>query len=73
MLISVKVMNGAEYSVEVNPEQTVLTLKTFIRDTYNIPVNQQRLLLKGKPLSGKFGSFAISFLFFPFSTHIPIK
>ena len=33
-------------------DQNILAIKTLLAEKLNVPVNQQRLLLKGKPLLG---------------------
>jgi len=53
MFIHIKVLNNpalAEVQLEVSPYDTIQQIKSRLSDQLNIPVNQQKLVLKGKPL-----------------------
>lgn len=77
MLLIVKIINGAEHSLEVlhhlkfyqhlklnlnknkptnkpkvSPDLSVQDLKSLLSNRLSIPINQQRLMHKGKALSG---------------------
>ncbi|CAF0819928.1 unnamed protein product [Rotaria sordida] len=53
MLIHIKVLNNpalAEIQLEVSPLDTIQQIKSRLSDQLNIPISQQKLVLKGKPL-----------------------
>jgi len=53
MLIHIKVLNNpalAEVQLEVSPNDTIQGIKSRLSDQLNIPIDQQKLVLKGKPL-----------------------
>ncbi|CAF4393751.1 unnamed protein product, partial [Rotaria sp. Silwood2] len=53
MLIHIKVLNNpalAEVQLEVSPLDTIQEIKSRLSNQLNIPVSQQKLVLKGKPL-----------------------
>lgn len=51
MKITVKVFQGQETTLEVSGETSVKELKQYVSQTLKVPVNQQKLLFTGKPLS----------------------
>ncbi|XP_073977100.1 ubiquitin-like protein 4A [Rhodnius prolixus] len=51
MKITVKVFQGQETTLEVTDKTSVKELKQYVSQTLKVPVNQQKLLLTGKPLS----------------------
>ncbi|XP_014256973.1 ubiquitin-like protein 4A [Cimex lectularius] len=51
MKITVKVFQGQETTFEVNDRTSVKELKQHVSQALKVPVNQQKLLLTGKPLS----------------------
>lgn len=51
MQIIVKIINGSEHTLEVLPEQSILDLKELLFNQISIPVNQQRIMFKGKSLA----------------------
>ena len=48
--IIVKTIDSNVYSVNINPEKTILYLKEEISKTVKIPINSQRLIYQGKVL-----------------------
>ncbi|CAF0741723.1 unnamed protein product [Rotaria sp. Silwood1] len=53
MLIHIKVLNNpalAEIQLQVSPLDTIQEIKSRLSDQLNIPISQQKLVLKGKPL-----------------------
>jgi len=53
MLIHIKVLNRpalAEIKLEVSPLDTIQAIISRLSDQLNIPISQQKLVLKGKPL-----------------------
>jgi len=51
MKVIVKILQGQEATVEVTADTTVKELKSHVFNSLNVPVNQQKLLLTGKPLA----------------------
>ncbi|CAK9294538.1 unnamed protein product [Gordionus sp. m RMFG-2023] len=51
MIIYIKVLNGEECHVEVSPNESIGTIKNLLSDLLKIPVNNQKLVFKGKTLS----------------------
>ncbi|BET00313.1 UBQ [Nesidiocoris tenuis] len=51
MKITVKILQGQETTLEVTDQTSVRDLKQHVFQALKIPVNQQKLLLTGKPLS----------------------
>uniref|UniRef100_A0A0K8SYX8 Ubiquitin-like domain-containing protein n=1 Tax=Lygus hesperus TaxID=30085 RepID=A0A0K8SYX8_LYGHE len=51
MKITVKILQGQETTLEVSDQTSVKDLKQQVFQTLKVPVNQQKLLLTGKPLS----------------------
>uniref|UniRef100_A0A0A9Z5X8 Ubiquitin-like protein 4A n=1 Tax=Lygus hesperus TaxID=30085 RepID=A0A0A9Z5X8_LYGHE len=51
MKITVKILQGQETTLEVSDQTSVKDLKQHVFQTLKVPVNQQKLLLTGKPLS----------------------
>lgn len=47
--ITVKVSGGEAFTLEVEPEMTVLQLKERCSDKANAPADKQRLIFKGTP------------------------
>ena len=43
-------LNGQKLCLKVRPGDTVLSLKQKIRDSKNIPLERQRLIIRGKSL-----------------------
>ncbi|UJR33314.1 hypothetical protein I4U23_020764 [Adineta vaga] len=53
MLIDIKILNNpalGEIQLEVAPSDTIQEIKSRLSNQLNIPINQQKLVLKGKPL-----------------------
>eukprot|EP00088_Acartia_fossae_P046337 TRINITY_DN50009_c0_g1_i1.p1 TRINITY_DN50009_c0_g1~~TRINITY_DN50009_c0_g1_i1.p1 ORF type:complete len:159 (+),score=33.96 TRINITY_DN50009_c0_g1_i1:46-522(+) len=50
MKLTVKIIQGVECCVEITEEETVVDLKTAVERELQIPVANQRLILKGKTL-----------------------
>ncbi|CAF1062739.1 unnamed protein product [Brachionus calyciflorus] len=50
MQLIVKILNGAEHSIQVPSELTIDELKKNLAEKLNIPKYQQRLMFKGKAL-----------------------
>ncbi|XP_021001843.1 ubiquitin-like protein 4A [Parasteatoda tepidariorum] len=50
MLISVKILKGGECDIEVSATASVNTVKEIVAQQLRIPVDQQRLVFKGKTL-----------------------
>ena len=48
--IYVKALSGQKLCLKVRPGDTVLSLKQKIRDSKNIPLERQRLIIRGKSL-----------------------
>src|SRR5258706_16458412 len=53
MEVLVKVLNGAQAAVVVEPTDTVASLKAAVEEKLGIPAVQQRLIFGGKQLDGK--------------------
>lgn len=51
MRIYVKVLKGSECEVSISPGATVKDVKLQLQDQVSIPVDQQKLIYQGKPLS----------------------
>ncbi|XP_013773809.1 ubiquitin-like protein 4A-B isoform X2 [Limulus polyphemus] len=51
MLISVKILQGKECSIEVAASTSINDVKQLVAQQLDIPVDQQRLVFKGKTLS----------------------
>ena len=56
MLLNLKIINGSDYAIEVSSDISILNLKNLLANKFEIPCNQQRLMSKGKPMSGKWMS-----------------
>jgi len=54
MKISVKVVNGTTFSVEIEPSDTILYMKAMIQTKEGIPIVEQRLVFAGKQLENEF-------------------
>lgn len=50
MLISVKILKGAECTIEVSAAASITSVKQLVAEQLQIPVDQQRLVFKGKTL-----------------------
>lgn len=48
--IYVKALSGQKLCLKVRPGDTVLSLKQKIRDSTNIPLERQRLIIRGRQL-----------------------
>ncbi|CAN0024219.1 unnamed protein product [Lampetra fluviatilis] len=53
MIVSVKLLQGGECSLEVSESDLVSRLKELVERELKVPSEQQRLLFKGKPLMGE--------------------
>ncbi|XP_058877891.1 ubiquitin-like protein 4A [Acipenser ruthenus] len=51
MILTVKPLQGKECCLQVCEDEKVSTVKSLVSERLNIPVNQQRLLYKGKALA----------------------
>uniref|UniRef100_A0A2M4CK31 Putative stephensi ubiquitin n=1 Tax=Anopheles darlingi TaxID=43151 RepID=A0A2M4CK31_ANODA len=51
MKLTIKILKGEEYIVEITPDSTILQIKEEIEKKSTIPVEYQKLLLIGKALS----------------------
>ncbi|XP_074787209.1 ubiquitin-like protein 4A [Athene noctua] len=51
MLLTVKALQGRECSLQVSPEERVGALKHLVAERLQVPVEQQRLLYRGKALA----------------------
>ncbi|XP_032939432.1 ubiquitin-like protein 4A [Catharus ustulatus] len=51
MLLTVKALQGRECSLQVSPEERVGALKALVAERLQVPVEQQRLLYRGKALA----------------------
>ncbi|XP_074387216.1 ubiquitin-like protein 4A isoform X1 [Zonotrichia albicollis] len=51
MLLTVKALQGRECSLQVSPEESVGALKALVAERLQVPVEQQRLLYRGKALA----------------------
>uniref|UniRef100_A0A1B6JPL7 Ubiquitin-like domain-containing protein n=1 Tax=Homalodisca liturata TaxID=320908 RepID=A0A1B6JPL7_9HEMI len=51
MKIIIKVLQGQEHTLEVTGQTSVLAVKEQLNKVLGIPVNQQKLLLTGRPLT----------------------
>ncbi|XP_030050106.1 ubiquitin-like protein 4A isoform X2 [Microcaecilia unicolor] len=52
MRLTVKALQGLECSLQVSEQEKILTVKSLVAEKLNVPLGQQRLLYKGKALSG---------------------
>jgi hypothetical protein len=50
MLIKVKTLVGKEIKFNIEPNDTILTVKNKIEENQGVPFNQQRLIFAGKIL-----------------------
>lgn len=50
MLISVKILKGGECDIEVSATASIISVKEIVAQQLRIPVDQQRLVFKGKTL-----------------------
>jgi len=50
MFVFVKILNGAEHKIEVEQDEKVSRLKELVETYFKVPVSQQRLVFKGKPM-----------------------
>uniref|UniRef100_A0A1B6E7Z8 Ubiquitin-like domain-containing protein n=1 Tax=Clastoptera arizonana TaxID=38151 RepID=A0A1B6E7Z8_9HEMI len=51
MKVIIKVLNGQECALDVETNTTILELKQNLQNAIDIPVDQQKLLLAGRPLA----------------------
>ncbi|XP_067133851.1 ubiquitin-like protein 4A [Centruroides vittatus] len=51
MIITVKIIKGKECTIEASASSSVSTVKQLVAEELQIPVEQQRLVFKGKTLS----------------------
>ncbi|XP_068009099.1 ubiquitin-like protein 4A [Melanerpes formicivorus] len=51
MLLTVKALQGRECSLQVSPEEQVGVVKQLVAESLEVPVEQQRLLYRGKALA----------------------
>ncbi|XP_022235589.1 ubiquitin-like protein 4A isoform X1 [Limulus polyphemus] len=51
MLISVKILQGKEYSIEVAASSSINDVKRLVAQQLHIPVDQQQLVFRGETLS----------------------
>ncbi|XP_065910416.1 ubiquitin-like protein 4A [Dysidea avara] len=51
MLVTVKVLGGAEHTLDVAPDTPVIRVKQVLAETLDQPTASQRLIFKGKALS----------------------
>jgi uncharacterized ubiquitin-like protein YukD len=50
MIISVKILKGGECDIEVSATESIISVKQIVAEQLRIPVDQQRLVFKGKTL-----------------------
>ncbi|KAF7265168.1 hypothetical protein GWI33_021361 [Rhynchophorus ferrugineus] len=50
MILKVKPLTGKEYNIEIETTDTIETIKQKINEQEGIPIDQQRLTFRGKPL-----------------------
>ncbi|XP_076260026.1 ubiquitin-like protein NEDD8 [Rhynchophorus ferrugineus] len=50
MILKVKPLTGKEYNIEIETTDTIETIKQKINEQESIPIDQQRLTFRGKPL-----------------------
>lgn len=51
MKIQIKQIDNTKLELDINPNSTVIQLKYQVQDILSIPIEQQRLIYKGHPLS----------------------